>query len=52
MAEHGVTPAAVRRLWEGRVPGLEMDWDSLLDVNHDLLHTLGEGRVARGPETG
>jgi hypothetical protein len=45
---HGVTPRQLRKLWERRNPDLSVEWDDLLEVNHDLLHSLRNGEVVRG----
>ena len=52
IAEHGVTPAKLRDLWENRNPDLSIGWDEVLDVNHDMIHQLAQGKAVRGVGSG
>ena len=44
--EHAISEGAIQRLWENLAQGVE--WEEFLDANHAMLHTLGQGGVARG----
>ena len=47
---HQVASKTVQSLWDLHSGKEAFDWDLFLDANHDLLHALERGEVARGAE--